>query len=196
MSRILVVYATTHGQTAKIAAAVARTLRTQGAIVDLHDASAGPHPEPYDGIIVAASVHTGKYQRAVVRWAQSHRAVLSSKTTAFLSVCLAVLQPEPEVRQKLAEILDRFTAAAAWQPTMVKHVAGALPYTKYNWLTRFVMKRIVKRAGGNTDTTRDFEYTDWADLTVFATQFGQLVDRAHTRSVAVAEPEFAGTSAR
>ena len=196
MSRILIVYATTHGQTAKIAAAVARTLRTQGAVVDVHEAGDRPHPEPYDGIVVAASVHGGKYQSAIVRWAQSHRAVLSSKTTAFLSVCLAVLQPEPEVRQKLAEILERFTAAAAWQPTISKHVAGAVLYTKYNWLTRFVMKRIVKRAGGDTDTTRDFEYTDWADLTMFAIGFGERVERGHAGSVEVAEPDFAGTSTR
>jgi len=37
MTRILVVYATTDGHTAKIAAAVANTLRARGATVDVHE---------------------------------------------------------------------------------------------------------------------------------------------------------------
>jgi len=195
MARILIVYGTTHGQTARIAAGVAGTLRAQGAIVDVHDVCTGPRPEPYDGILVAASVHVGKYQTAVVRWAQSHRAVLNSKRTAFLSVCLGVLQRDPAVQRHLAEIVERFTTTTAWTPMVTKHVAGALLYTKYNWLTRFVMKRIAKRAGGDTDTTRDYEYTDWADLERFAAEFGRLVDRAHAHGVAIPEPECVGIAA-
>ena len=127
MPRILIVYGTTHGQVAKIAGAVADSLRAQGATVDVRDAGAThPHPEEYDGVIVAASVHAGKYQPSVVRWVQSHRATLNAKTTAFLSVCLAVLQRDPKVQQDLAAIVDRFTAGASWQPTITKHVAGAL----------------------------------------------------------------------
>jgi menaquinone-dependent protoporphyrinogen oxidase len=53
----------------------------------------------------------------------------------------------------------------------VKLVAGALPYTRYGWLKRAVMKRIVKRAGGSTDVSRDHEYTDWTDLWDFAVAF-------------------------
>ena len=185
MSRILIVYGTTHGQTARIAAAVAGTLGARGAAVDVHEAGAArPQPDGYDGIIVAASVHAGKYQSRVVRWVQSHRAALNSKPTAFLSVCLGVLQRDDKVQRHLAEIVGRFTAAAAWQPTITKHVAGALLYTRYNWLTRFVMKRIVRKAGGDTDTTRDYEYTDWADLRVFTIEFAEMVDSAQAKHVA------------
>ena len=54
---------------------------------------------------------------------------------------------------------------------MIKVVAGALQYTKYNWFIRWVMRRIVSRAGGDTDTSRDYEYTDWKDLELFAHEF-------------------------
>ena len=37
------------------------------------------------------------------------------------------------------------------------------------------MKRIVAKAGGGTDTTRDYEYTDWNDLRVFAHEFLNVV---------------------
>jgi menaquinone-dependent protoporphyrinogen oxidase len=53
-------------------------------------------------------------------------------------------------------------------------VAGALPYTRYNWLKRWVMKRIVAKAGGDTDTTRDYEYTNWEELRAFSEEFGRL----------------------
>jgi menaquinone-dependent protoporphyrinogen oxidase len=56
-------------------------------------------------------------------------------------------------------------------------VAGALLYRKYGFLKRWIMKRIVARAGGDTDTSRDYEYTDWNDMRAFAKEFLQLVGR-------------------
>ena len=54
-------------------------------------------------------------------------------------------------------------------------VAGALPYTQYNWLTRWMMRRIVARAHGDVDTSRDYEYTDWEDLRSFAGEFARRI---------------------
>jgi menaquinone-dependent protoporphyrinogen oxidase len=176
MSRILVLYGTTDGHTTKVAHALADTLEMQGAAVDVIDAGgADPDPAPYDGVVVAASVHVGGYQQAVRRWLRGHAPVLRGKPTAFVSVCLAVLQREPRVQQELAAIITRFLTATGWTPTMTKTVAGALLYTKYNWIKRWVMKRIVRKVGGDTDTGRDYEYTDWSDLRAFAEQFGRAV---------------------
>ena len=35
------------------------------------------------------------------------------------------------------------------------------------------MRRIVARAHGDTDTSRDYEYTDWDDLRLFAQTFAE-----------------------
>ncbi|MNC94612.1 Protoporphyrinogen IX dehydrogenase [menaquinone] [compost metagenome] len=56
-------------------------------------------------------------------------------------------------------------------------MAGALPYSKYNWVKRWMMRRIVAKAGGDTDTSRDYEYTDWNDLRAFAKEFIQQSKR-------------------
>jgi menaquinone-dependent protoporphyrinogen oxidase len=70
MSRILILYSTTDGHTAKIAAALADTLRSSGTLVHVIDVYRGhPHPDDY-GVIVAASVRGGKYQKAVERWSR------------------------------------------------------------------------------------------------------------------------------
>ena len=174
MSRILVLYGTTDGHTAKVARFLGDTLRAGGVVTEVADASsAWPSPDAYDAVIVAASVHAGGYQRLVRRWVQAHASVLNSKSTAFVSVCLAVLQPEPKVQRELAAIVDRFLTATGWRPGYTELVAGALPYSRYNWLKRWVMVRIVRKAGGDTDTSRDYEYTDWADLQAFAEEFAQ-----------------------
>ena len=176
MPRILVFYGTTDGQTAKIAQAIGDRLRAQGADAYVVDARHGwPDPDAYDAVIVAASVHAGGYQRSVRRWVRAHADVLTGKPTAFVSVCLAVLQHEPKVQQELAAILDRFFAATRWRPTMTKFVAGALLYTRYNWIKRWAMVRIVRKAGGDTDTRLDYEYTDWADVRAFAEEFERRV---------------------
>jgi menaquinone-dependent protoporphyrinogen oxidase len=38
------------------------------------------------------------------------------------------------------------------------------------------MKRIVQKAGGDVDTSRDYEYTDWEDVRRFGTQFVRELD--------------------
>ena len=174
MSRILVLYGTTEGQTAKVARFLGDTLRAGGLSTDVVDArTARPSPVSYDAVIVAASVHARGYQRAVRRWVRAHARELNEKPTAFISVCLAVLQHEPKVQHELTAIVDRFRTSTGWRPTIVKNVAGALAYSKYNWLKRWAMVRIVRKAGGDTDTSRDYEYTDWADLRAFSEEFAR-----------------------
>jgi menaquinone-dependent protoporphyrinogen oxidase len=176
MSRILVLYGTTEGQTAKIARAMAVQLRSSLIEVDLVRAGAGdPKPAGYDGIIVAGSLHAGGYQEPVVKWLRAHAAELEPRPTAFVSVCLAVLSKQAPARDEARAIPKRFVDRLGWSPTVIKVVAGALPYTKYNFFIRWVMRRIAAAAGGDTDTSRDYEYTDWRDLRDFVDRFAGLV---------------------
>jgi menaquinone-dependent protoporphyrinogen oxidase len=194
MGRILVIYETTDGQTAKIATALGRDLRSHGQDADVIRAGAGaPAPCGYDGVIVAGSVHAGGYQRELRRWVRHHADDLSHTPNAFLSVCLGVLQHDPAVDRELSAIRERFVVETGWHPMTTKVVAGALPYTQYNWAKRLVLKRIVQKAGGDTDTTRDYEYTDWDDLRAFAKTFAVTVERCQER---LNEPSrFAGAGA-
>ena len=186
MARILVLYGTTTGHTAKIARSIGDTLRQQGASVDVIEGNAEwPEPEDYAAVVVAASVRGGKYQRSVRRWVKANAEALNARPTAFVSVCLGVLQHEPQVQEEVAAIMRRFLTAVGWRPTVTKTVAGALLYTRYNPFLRWVMKRITRKAGGDTDTSRDYEYTDWADLRAFAEDFGRRVAREASRDHAV-----------
>lgn len=176
MSRILVIYATSEGQTAKIARALAARLTAAGADTDVYDAAlSDPLPAAYDGVIVAASIHAGGYQKSVGKWLRAHVNEFGSRPTAFISVCLAVLSKNIKSRDDARAIAQRYVNGFDWDPTMIKLVAGALLYTRYNFVVRWVMKRMSAAAGGDTNTSRDYEYTDWQDLRAFADRFAGVV---------------------
>ena len=54
-------------------------------------------------------------------------------------------------------------------------------YTQYGSFKNLVMRWIAKRAGGDTDTTRDREYTDWAALDAFAEAFATELAEARSQ---------------
>lgn len=188
MTRVLVVFGTTDGHTSKVARAIGNTLRVEGVDVDLVQACPGGpahSPDTYTAVIVAASVHTGGYQRAVWRWVRAHASGLRSKPTAFVSVCLGVLERTRAADAELAGIMESFFDSTGWCPSVRKVVAGALPYTRYSWLKRLVIRRIARHAHGPTDMSHDYEYTDWNDVREFARLFVQLAQHARPAQLGV-----------
>jgi menaquinone-dependent protoporphyrinogen oxidase len=162
-----------------VASAIGDRLKSHGLQVDVVDASSvDVAPDPYDGVIVAASVHIGSYQKPVRRWVRAHAAALHGRPNAFVSCCLGVLQHDPKVDADLARIVDRFATETGWRPNVVRTLPGALLYRQYGIVTRWVMKRIAAKAGGDTDTSRDYEYTDWQQVDAFADEFAQRLPPA------------------
>jgi menaquinone-dependent protoporphyrinogen oxidase len=60
---------------------------------------------------------------------------------------------------------------------MTELIGGAMAYTKYGPLLRWIMKQIAKRNGGPTDTSRDHEMTDWVQVERFVDRFVALLDQ-------------------
>ena len=172
--RILLLYGTSEGQTRKIAGFVAERLDAQGHRVvtaDAADTRLMPDPHAFDAILVAASVHLGRYQPAVMRYVQEHRAAIGARANAFLSVSLSAAGDEPEDRAGLSKCVADFVRASGWTQQRVQHVAGAFRYTAYGFLTRCVMKYQAYRRGAPTDTRHDYELTNWDDVARFADTF-------------------------
>jgi menaquinone-dependent protoporphyrinogen oxidase len=101
-------------------------------------------------------------------------------TTAFLSVTLSEAGAEKQDAtpanhakfvQDVDAMLTRFFNETKWTPTRVKPVAGALLYSRYNFLLRLIMRSIAKKAGSGTDTSQDYIYTNWVDLDKFVADF-------------------------
>lgn len=172
LMKFLIVYGTTEGQTRKIARFMENVLHEAGHTVTLADASdEPPAPDPYDAVLIGGSIHMHNYQPAVTHYITTHAAVLSRMPGAFFSVCLAVASDLEEEHREAEKITRDFLAKTGWTTAESIQVAGALKYTEYNFFKRLIMKMIAKREGQGTDTSKDYEYTDWEAVKKFVTGF-------------------------
>ena len=182
MKPIAVFYATREGQTRRIAEFVAASVQTRGFEVDVRNLAQKTDVvlTNYTAMILAASVHAGQHEREMIDFVKNHRFELDAIPTAFISATLSEAGAErvsatDEERTRfetdVRQMIDRFCEETVWRPKRVFPVAGSLLYSKYNFLIRFIMKRISKKAGGDTDTSRDYEYTNWAALKQFVDDF-------------------------
>ena len=172
MSRILILFATIDGQTARVAGRVADTLRAEGHTVITRPARAANAADDagmFDGVIVGGGIRYGKYAKYLAPTVERCVKPLD-RPTAFFSVCLSA--DGPGAKPKTAQgYVEEFLDETGWQPSTVESFGGALLYRQYNPFIRFMMRMIVRFAGGETDTSRDYEYTDWKAVERFALAF-------------------------
>lgn len=163
MPDFLIVYASTHGHTAKIAGRVTALLRSKNIDVDLHNVSAGAGALSLDAdaVIAMGSVHREHHQRELVDWVKSHRMRLAALPTAFVSVSLTAAEDTDEARRATRKLTDDFADETGWTPTRTFWVAGALQYREYDFFTRTLMRLLMRHAGHPTDVSQDYDYTDW-----------------------------------
>lgn len=181
--KILLIYGTTEGQTQKIARFVADHLAKHGhqaQPVSAIEATAAADPREFDAVIVAASLHVGRYQSAVIHFVNKHLAAISARPNAFLSVSLAAASDDEDDIHGLKRCVSDFVHQTGWTPRRIQHVAGAFRYTSYDFLKRWAMKYIAHRKGAPTDTSQDHELTDWEDLSRFVDAFTEDARTAAT----------------
>jgi menaquinone-dependent protoporphyrinogen oxidase len=166
-------YATREGQGKRVAEHVAESLRACRCDVEVCNVRDSPElidTQRYQLAFVVASVHLGHHEREILRFVKSHRADLVRLGAPFLSLTLSEAGAEdpespPEKRMASAadaqRMIDVFVQETGWRPAYVLPVAGALTYSKYNFFIKLIMKNIARKAGGPTDTSRDYEFTDW-----------------------------------
>ena len=173
MATILILYATTEGQTARISERMAQILRARGQdaktcpveTAEQHIAAA-----KYDAVIIGASIHYGRHPRRLYSLVRNNRIMLDRRPNAFFSVSLSAGGPgaNPEAAERY---LDKFLKQVNWRPQQTAKFAGALQFSKYGAFKRLLMVIFVGLAGGDTDTTRDYEYTDWEAVDQFTDAF-------------------------
>jgi menaquinone-dependent protoporphyrinogen oxidase len=165
MAKLLIVYGTGEGHTRKVAERIAACARDHGHLAYVHDAALRPPLEPGCGaVIVAASVHQARHQPWVAAFAWEHRDALRRLPTAFFSVSMTAAFPGESHRAEAMRYVHEFVRETGWRPGRVHLVAGALLYTRYDFLKRTVARLIAREHNAATDTSRDVEYTDWAQL--------------------------------
>jgi len=188
-TRVGVFFATREGHTQRIAQRIAEDLRILGFDVDLLAVrQAIPFSlSNYSAAVLAASVHQGNHEKELIQFVKDHRSELETMTTAFLSITLSEAGAErldatpaehAQFVQDVEQMLGKFFKETKWHPTLVKPAAGALLYTRYNYLVRVIMRMIAKKVGAGTDTSRDYVYTDWVGLDKFVDEVASEIRSA------------------
>lgn len=176
MSRFLVLFASHYGQTRVIAEAIASRLRGYGHEVALVDARSGAQraspPEDFDVVVLGSRIEMGRHASDISAYIDNHRAALRDMPTAFFSVSMAASDASagPDPARYMGTLFDEH----GWHPTRCAAIAGGLPYRKYGWITRLVMKGISRKHGHPTDTSRNHELTDWKAVDRFADEVAAL----------------------
>lgn len=185
MSKILIVYGSAYGQTGKIVRRVAWLLGRDGHEVTVWKGDESPpdgDPAAFDGYVVAASVLGGRHQQYIREFVRRHADLLNRAPSAFISVCGVLGGTTPDAKREARKYVDQFLEETAWHPPMTQSFAGALNYRDYSLPIRWMMKLISWRTGRPTDTSRNWEFTDWDRVERFA------------RELAVGFAELAPTS--
>jgi menaquinone-dependent protoporphyrinogen oxidase len=184
MTNVLIAYASTHGHTGKVCRRIADRLQAADLDVDLCDLAEGDWPDPaaHDAVIVAASVHRGNHQRTAIDWVKQHAIGLADKHTLFVSVSLTAAEDTEESQKVTRDLIDSFTEETGWTPGRAVSVAGALQYREYDFFTRTLMRLLMRHEGHPTDTSRDYDYTDWDAVEQLGDDFARDLSTASAQA--------------
>ena len=177
--RVIIIFGTTEGHTRELCQFVARALRADSHTVAVEEATARAgkaNLAAYDVVLVAGSLHVGRFQASLTEFVASHRDVLSAMPSAFISVSLSAAGEDPDDWEGLAQCVAKFEHETGWTPQAVHNAAGAIKFSQYDFFKRLAIKHIAARRGHKTSTSRDYDLTDYQALVDFVREF---VERAH-----------------
>ncbi|MDR1634491.1 MAG: menaquinone-dependent protoporphyrinogen IX dehydrogenase [Bifidobacteriaceae bacterium] len=174
-ARVLVVHGGRFGQSAKIAAAMRRTLGEKGLPSDLAPLTARTaiDPSAHAAVLLVTSVRYGHFDKNAYRLVERNRSWLETHPAQLVTVSLTARKPEkrdPQVHSYTKKFLDK----SGWKGR-VAVVAGALEYPRYNLLDRSMIQLIMRITDGPTDPSAAIEYTDWDQVAETAQSFAELV---------------------
>ena len=126
-----------------------------------------PELEPYDKIVIGASIRYGKHSPKVYSFIEEHKDTLDKKSNAFFSVNVVARKPEknsPETNPYLLKFLKQID----WKPKNLAVFAGKLDYQHYGIFDRQMIRFIMWMTKGPTDPNTVIEFTNWEDVEKFA----------------------------
>ena len=174
MGDILILYGTSEGHTAKVAKHLAQLARLRDysvALREVKELTPDFKLESYQAVVIGASIHAGKYQSEVKDFIEHNSASLKHIPSAFFSVCLTAAQTGEQTKLQVSQYIKQLLDDTNWQPLKIGSFSGALLYTQYGFFKRYLMKMMAKKNGGDTDTSRDYVYTDWNGVEQFMDEF-------------------------
>lgn len=188
---VAVLYGASNNHTRVIDERVADHLRACGFPVQMHSVWGLEqfHLTHCCAAVLVARVQQGKHEEAMVDFVKAHRSELDRLPVAFISATVsdAPAQPPPDAPETLGQFEgdvqvapNPFFAETGWHPTRIKSFAGAISYTRYNFLVRIAMKLLAPKGGARTGTGRDRQQAGWDALDAFVNDFVREIQEAES----------------
>ena len=175
MTKALFLYSSREGQTQKILRYIEQELaefdvETQ----DLHSAENIDFVS-YDKVLIGASIRYGHLNKRLYQFIERYKQQLDSNKVAFFCVNLtARKEVQGKDTPEGSAYIRKFLVKSSWKPKLIGVFAGALYYPRYNWFDKMMIKLIMSMTGGETDTSKEVEYTNWKKVSLFAQKFSNL----------------------
>ncbi|CUX96290.1 Protoporphyrinogen IX dehydrogenase [menaquinone] [Candidatus Gullanella endobia] len=175
--KTLILYLSRDGQTHKIARTIAAHLTNycKCKVIDLNFAY-DLDLKSYQRVVIGAAIHYGCFDANLDRFIAQRLDWLNSIPSAFYSVSLMARKPD-KCTQTTNTYTKKFLANTPWCPDLCAIFSGALYYPRYRWFDRVIIQVIMYITGGETDQTKEVEYTDWQQVSSFASNLVQLTTK-------------------
>ena len=168
--KTLILYSSHDGQTKKISEFLAALLDGEVVVDALR---ADYDLQNFDRVVIGASIRYGHFNKMLDRFVIRNSLHLEQKRAVFFGVNLTARKEgkdNPETNVYVRKFLQR----TKWQPKLAAVFAGALFYPRYKWFDQVMIQFIMRITGGETDTTKEIEYTDWEKVKWFAQRINEL----------------------
>ena len=168
MTRTLIVYSTTDGQTKRICDKILKLARNPENVkvcsinnikqVDL---------SYFTKIVIGASIRYGKHSPLIYDFIKLNKRELEKKSTAFFTVNVVARKKEKN-NPNTNPYMKKFLELSRWQPDKLAVFAGRIDYPSYRFFDRLIIRFIMLITKGPTDTSQTYEFTDWNKVEEFA----------------------------
>ncbi|WP_407331821.1 menaquinone-dependent protoporphyrinogen IX dehydrogenase [Enterovibrio sp. 27052020O] len=174
MKKALLLYSSREGQTVKILRFIEKELAGSYRcdLVDLHEMP-NVNLSDYDRVLIGASIRYGHFNKKLYQFIDNHLSALKAAGAAFFCVNLTARKPGKDTPEGSVYI-QKFLKLSPWQPETIDVFAGALYYPRYRLFDRIMIQFIMKMTGGETDSSKEVEYTNWERVRQFSKRFGSL----------------------
>lgn len=174
MEQVLLLHSSTDGQTIKILNYIKEELGADCQCT-MQDLNVLPTIDwqQYDRVLIGASVRYGHLNKKLYQFIETNLEALNQHKVAFFCVNLTA-RKEGKNTPETSAYMKKFHVKSPWQPKLQAVFAGALRYPRYKWFDRVMIQLIMRITGGETDTSKEVEYTDWQLVSRFSTEFKQF----------------------
>ena len=168
MSKTLILYSTTDGQTKRICEYIKKWLKNRTVIdvIELKNNLNIP-VKTYDEIIIGASIRYGKHKKEVFDFINKNKLILDKKNNAFFTVNVVARKSEkntPTTNPYMKKFLD----TVDWKPNKLEVFSGRIDYPNYRFFDKQIIRLIMFLTKGPTNTSESYEFTDWSRIKMFA----------------------------